>query len=124
MGKKIIRLTESDLIRLVKRVINEAKGDTQCDLFFKKIFAEKLANSKNGWDCTFRDYDTIACKHKQMIPFVIEKYCGDSDYGFKIYNGDGVLSKELVNKSTSEQVVDRCITFLDGFLTYEKKFNG
>jgi hypothetical protein len=35
--KKVIRLTESDLTRIIKRVISEAKGDTKCDKFFKEI---------------------------------------------------------------------------------------
>jgi hypothetical protein len=128
MGKKIVRLTESDLARIIERVINEAKGDTKCDTFFKEIFEENLKNSNNGWNCYFKDYNTITCKHKEKSPFMVEKYCGDPnkeyDYGFKIYDGDGeMFKKTLVNTSRSEQVVDRCITFLKGFITHKKQFN-
>ncbi len=126
--KKVIRLTESDLAKIIKRVINEAKEDTKCDKFFKEIFEENLKNSNNGWNCSFKDYDTIICKHKEKSPFMVEKYCGDPnkeyDYGFKIYDGDGeMFKKTLVNTSKSEQVVDRCITFLKGFITHKKQFN-
>jgi hypothetical protein len=99
MGKKIVRLTESDLARIIERVINEAKGDTKCDTFFKEIFEENLKNSNNGWNCYFKDYNTITCKHKEKSPFMVEKYCGDPneeyDYGFKIYDGDGEMFKKI-----------------------------
>jgi hypothetical protein len=132
MGKKIVRLTESDLARIVKKVIMEqtpSEENTKCDKLFDDIFKENLKNSNNGWNCSKDDdNNTIICRHKEKSPFMVEKYCGDPnkeyDYGFKIYDGDGEMFKKiLVNTSRSEQVVDRCITFLKGFITYKKQFN-
>ena len=48
--KRIIRLTESDLIDLVKRVINEEKNSGQ-DILAKKIFDKQveIAKTIQGW---------------------------------------------------------------------------
>jgi hypothetical protein len=45
--KKIIRLTESDLIRLVKRVINEKKftNQSEVDRILDKISSEGIESS-------------------------------------------------------------------------------
>jgi hypothetical protein len=59
MAKKIIRLTERDLTRLVKRVIQERKEDTMGEEELKKILDNYNDEIKKGHSMSITDLEII-----------------------------------------------------------------
>ena len=58
--KKIVRLTESDITRIVKRVIKENEDPMKC---IKKYIDFAFTNSKNGGDLLYWNYNVIPEKN-------------------------------------------------------------
>lgn len=90
--KKVIKLTESDLERIVKRVIEEqymgvAFGGEQNGLKIKKVEATEQVMATGGEDPKVK-YKNLIAKVDQFLPFDIKQL---QDVASKIKNGEGVL---------------------------------
>ena len=111
--KKKIRLTESELIRLIKRIIEEEKYSEEDIKYTHPMTGEackiKVARNKLT-SMEFNQYGSILV-------------CVDEEYG------DDRIEAELpVNGSTSEEVsdficenIERTFELLDDMLTYEEE---
>ena len=96
--KKVIRLTESDLMRLVKRVINEGdekiKGIMQREMGFKFLGSEVRKDETNGKSMEVSRYDKIL-KYFKAIVTIIEFP--------DVENGDFIFNIKLQFKNGSEK---------------------
>ena len=70
--KKIIRLTESDLLRIVKRVINEESNDVTSSDFYSSILGYIDMNWKSLIDVGNRDTFDMRLARKEVLI-----YCED-----------------------------------------------
>ena len=52
--KKIIRLTENDLVRLTKKIINETKKEKDSGLFYDSNKDKFITPKEKGWYVGFR----------------------------------------------------------------------
>jgi hypothetical protein len=92
--KKVIRLTESDLVRLVKRVIDEQQSPSKeagpapkpCGTT-RNIDGVKKSAEKNGWKCT-KLGEEVKCKYKEET-FKVKEYCKPNGNGYYIFDKDG-----------------------------------
>lgn len=90
--KKVIKLTESDLERIVKRVIEEqymgvAFGGEQNGLRIKKVEATEQVMATGGEDPKVK-YKNLVAKVDQYLPFDTKQL---QDTAAKIKSGEGVL---------------------------------
>jgi len=90
--KKVIKLTESDLERIVRRVIEEqymgvAFGGEQNGLRIKKVEATEQVMAAGGEDPKVK-YKNLVAKVDQFLPFDIKQL---QDAAAKIKSGQGVL---------------------------------
>jgi len=105
--KKIVRLTESDLVRLVKKVINEqSETDTRLkniDLTkFLDDYSNKLSNILKG-----KTFDTVTKNVKGEYNYPVIKFTGFADRNhtqdnqpiYKIKNFDFISSAIIVDPS-------------------------
>ena len=96
--KKIIRLTESDLMRLVKRVIseqNEKPNFSEMQSLSRKI-GEKFPNFCMGHK--IMPYNEDVKKFQIEFNSIVDKYGKTNDfYGVKKIKVDGVIGPEMRN---------------------------
>lgn len=92
MKKRIVKLTESDLQRIVKRVISESNRKSKIDENIFKRFGNKIAKGLGIDDesSTRRNYETELWKKENSIINAVIDYFGleEDDYaapGFRVY---------------------------------------
>jgi uncharacterized Zn finger protein len=82
--KKIVRLTESDLARIVKRVIKESESDRDYDLLslsqLKKEFKDIITQAKDKDEYEDDSYDFINTFDEDMENLNNEEYEEFHDY--------------------------------------------
>ena len=129
--RKIIRLTESDLIRLVKRVINEQPTpSTGIGKTAAKQFVDALSKFNNDEAGAFKAISQLK-NNSDFIEFKnqIEKITGKvictyldskmSEFDYKEYDGINRIINTLSNKQVN------CTEDSDGHKTYlHKLMNG
>jgi len=99
--KKVIKLTESDLMRIVKRVISEefttdmansrkAQGTKRYQQVFNKLYKTNFPLDGNWTDKKFNDTMMRYIKDKGLTPYVCKKgdgFCNDDAEGeVTVYN--------------------------------------
>ena len=120
--KKVVRLTESDLKRIVKRIINEHESDTSDESYndFKKHFIERFKSeiadpSKSKvTDSLFRAWLSIITSNILRNELTDEQKLGDIELLLGNYLRQAEESFEL----TQEQYDDLDDTMFDIILEY------
>jgi len=123
--KKVVRLTESDLERIVKRIINEQESDASDESYndFKKHFIERFKSeiadpSKSKvTDSLFRAWLSIITSNILRNELTDEQKLGDIELLLGNYLREAEESFEL----TQEQYDDLDDTMFDIILEYIKQ---
>ena len=120
--KKVVRLTESDLKRIVKRIINEHESDTSDESYndFKKHFIERFKleiadpSKSKITDSLFRAWLSIITSNILRNELTDEQKLGDIELLLGNYLREAEESFEL----TQEQYDDLDDTMFDIILEY------
>jgi len=120
--KKVVRLTESDLKRIVKRIINEHESDTSDESYndFKKHFIERFKleiadpSKSKITDSLFRVWLSIITSNILRNELTDEQKLGDIELLLGNYLREAEESFEL----TQEQYDDLDDTMFDIILEY------
>jgi hypothetical protein len=110
--KKIVRLTEQDLVRIVKRVITEQTEETKFTMAVQNFLNKKLGvklvvDGKTGPNS---QTDKAIAKYQSMIGL----YPADGVWGFNTWEKMPQQDKKLLNDMIADQggMLDRFINWV------------
>jgi hypothetical protein len=116
MGQKVVRLTEQDLVRIVKRVISEQTEETKFTMAVQNFLNKKLGTKLVVDGKTGPNSETAKAiaKYQSMINL----YPADGVWGFNTWQKMPQQDKKLLNDMIAEQggIIDRFINWLRGLL--------
>jgi hypothetical protein len=103
--KKIIKLTESDLTRIVKRVINEMEDEDLQTMFERMIneFGEQVKEDSFYGDLTSDDMDSFASIVSDMVNDRVQEENPNLSVSYILYYG-GVLEFTVFDNEEEEMV--------------------
>lgn len=88
--KKIIRLTESDLTNLIKRIIKEDNENSNIDKLISTLVDNNLVDMEyvNVYSDHIEVYDIIGCDSEYFMDNFIRLYPNDIDSGIVYIEGE------------------------------------
>ena len=116
--KKVIRLTESDLIQLVKRVIKEQSSGSSCTSEYPEAFGSDLCVGEDSGMTDRNSIDTA---------FKIAEACGCLSPDNEYMNWDEIKFADAVGKIRDRQTFQNvnailgCLSSVQGFKTIGEK---
>ena len=116
--KKIIRLTESDLARIVKRTINEMESDDYKDRTMRGRFFDDEDEGDEEWGETDKGEEELQDLIEEARDF-LENECGYDLHDINLMSEEDIVDAlyEEENEELAEEIAD--LLYQEGFADFD-----